>query len=427
MEIENLPFLWKDTSAAAVILSSGKSGEQDISLVRRLATDASARYPQLLNLRFAPISLPLERLENWAHLMAADAIRQWRTRSSEEESEIAVFLAELGFTRADGTVPLLDELRQAGTDIPLKQELNDRIQTLYTLLSQETVASANVQAWLEQEVAKLSDWFNQVPLDASVLFGSPEDAVGCLIKLQLYAPILHTKTLEKLKTCFTLLRRLGSKVVLQQLGLLTQAFQEIRASYEVQRRESLRRESSAWRAYDNLTTQPTPKWILAKRGQFDWKATLRALTLAYSCKLDAETYALASQLVGDLIQQTHRYAAALHQTDTLLAHLQKWFLEHCPSESAFPSLLRNFLAERLNPADLRRELEQWTGHPLEEWGITATLQHELLREQILTQIRPVCLDVYGECCTAIALDAIPPADQMEDSQSDPPTVPLNVS
>jgi hypothetical protein len=77
--------------------------------------------------------------------------------------------------------------------------------------------------------------------------------------------------------------------------------------------------------------------------------------------------------------------------------------------------------------DLRRDLEQWTGHPLEEWGITTTLQHELLREQILTQVRPVCLDVYGECCTAIALDAIPPTDPMEDSRSDPPTIPLNVS
>jgi hypothetical protein len=427
MEPENLPFLWKDASAAAVLLSSGKSGEQDIALVRRLATDASARYPQLLNLRFTPISLPLERLENWAHLMAADAIRQWRTRSSEEDPAIAVFLAELGLARADGTVPLLDELRQAGTDTPLKQELNDRIQDLHTQLSQGTVAASNIQAWLEQEVAKLSDWFAQVPLDTSVLFGSPADAAGCSIKLQLYAPTLHTKTLEKLKTCFTLLRRLGSKVILQQLGLLTQSFQEIRADYEVQRRESLRRENSAWRAYDNLTTQPTPKWSLAKRVQFDWKATLRALNLAYCCKLEAETYALASQLVGDLIQQTHRYSVALHQTDTLLAHLQKWFLEHCPLESTFPSLLRSFLAERLNPLDLRRELEQWTGHPLEQWGITATLKPELLREQILARVRPVCLDVYGECCTAIALDAIPPTDLMEDGRSDPPTVPLNVS
>jgi hypothetical protein len=128
-----------------------------------------------------------------------------------------------------------------------------------------------------------------------------------------------------------------------------------------------------------------------------------------------------------LIQQTHRYSVALHQTDTLLAHLQKWFLEHCPLESTFPSLLRSFLAERLNPLDLRRELEQWTGHPLEQWGITATLKPELLREQILARVRPVCLDVYGECCTAIALDAIPPTDLMEDGRSDPPTVPLNVS
>jgi hypothetical protein len=428
MEPENLKLVWEESSAAAVLFSSGKAGEQSIALVRRLATDASARYPQLMDLQFAPISLPVSRLETWTYLMAAESVRQWRTLVVEE-SETETYLMELGLISPAGTSPLLDALNQVGTETPLVKGLNERIQALYQQ-PQENFSALQYRTWIVQESANLADWFLGMPTSAAILSQSLEEIGGCIVQLQLYAPTLHDKTLKKLKTCFAQLRRSGSQVVLNQLNLLSQALQNVRADYEGLRRDNLHKENAAWRAYDNLMAQSNPcKWVFFQKDHLDWKAALRALKLAYTCKLEAEAYGLASQLVGDLIQQTHRYMASLAQTDTLLSNLQKWYLEHCPSESVLPSLLRSFLVERMNPLELRRSLEIWAGHPLEQWGAAKSLPREVLREQILTRIRPLCLEVYGECCTAVTLAAAQPSAQLHRNKNslDSPTIPLNLS
>jgi hypothetical protein len=130
---------------------------------------------------------------------------------------------------------------------------------------------------------------------------------------------------------------------------------------------------------------------------------LRALSLIYVSRLEAEAYTLASQIVSDLMMQTHQYVAAIAQTDTLLTYLQNWFIQQCPPESQLSPILKSFLTERINPWELRRQLEQWAGYSLLEWGTAKSMQLESLREEILARLHPICLAVYGECCASLAL------------------------
>jgi hypothetical protein len=403
MEPEKQRLIWQEAASAALVISSGKTAEQTIDLVCRLVAEASTHDPQLLSLQSIPVSLGTTRLEIWAHSLAAELMRQWQTLEGTTPDPTKT-LADLGLVSTQGPVPLIDAMGKAGAQKFPIAELKERLQNLYKQQQQQQFASSKLRVWLEREAAQLANWFHQMPTADSLMFQSPEEMSGCLVKLQLYAPTLHTQTLQTLNACFTQLQLSGSQVILAHLNVLSQALQRVVADYEVQRQERLRRESGAWRAYRNLMTQiETRQWGDSGKGDLAWEAVLRALNLIYVSKLEAEAYTLASQIVSDLMMQTHQYAVAIAQIDTLLTHLQNWFMQRCPPESKLSPILKSFLVERINPWELRRQLEQWTGYSLLQWGTVESMQLETLREQILDRLHPICLAVYGECCASLAL------------------------
>jgi hypothetical protein len=404
MEPGKQRLIWQEAASAALVISSGKTAEQTIDLVSRLVTEASAHNPQLLSLQSIPVSLGTPQLEVWAHSLAAELMRQWQTLEGTTPLGFTKTLAELGLMSVEGSpAPLINAMGKAGAQKTPIVELKERLQHLYKQQQQQKFASSKLRVWLEREAAQLAQWFNQMPTADSLMFQSPEEMNGCLVKLQLYAPTLHTQTLQTLNACFAQLQLSGSQVVLTHLNGLGQALQNVLADYDVQRQERLRRESGAWRAYRNLMTQiETRQWGSGK-GDLAWEAVLRALSLIYVSRLEAEAYTLASQIVSDLMMQTHQYVAAIAQTDTLLTYLQNWFIQQCPPESQLSPILKSFLTERINPWELRRQLEQWAGYSLLEWGTAKSMQLESLREEILARLHPICLAVYGECCASLAL------------------------
>jgi hypothetical protein len=405
MEPEKQRLIWQEAASAVLVMSSGKTAEQTIDLVCRLMAEASTHEPQLLGLQSIPVSLGTTRLEVWAHSLAAELMRQWQTLEGTTTPDLTTTLAELGLIGVEGgPAPLIDAMGKAGAQKIPVAELRERLQTLYKQQQQQQFASSKLRVWLEREAAQLANWFNQMPTADSLMFQSPEEMSGCLVKLQLYAPTLHTQTLQTLNAGFARLQLSGSQVILAHLNGLSQALQSVLADYEVQRQERLRRESGAWRAYRNLMTQiETRQWGVSGKGDLAWEAVLRALNLIYVSKLEAEAYTLASQIVSDLMMQTHQYAVAIAQTDTLLTQLQHWFMQNCPPESKLSPILKSFLAERINPWDLRHQLEQWAGYSLFQWGTIQSIPLETLREQILARLHPICLAVYGECCASLAL------------------------
>lgn len=403
MEPEKQRPVWQDTSSAALLISSGKTADQTIDLACRLVAKASTQDPQLLGLQSFPITLGTARLEIWAHCLAAELMRQWQTLTVSSSS-ITTILAELGLISVEGKAPLIDLMGKAGAQTFPIVELQERLQKLYQHQQQEKLESSKLQAWIAHEASRLADWFHQMPTANSLMFQSPEEMSGCLVKLQLYAPTLHTQTLQTLNACFSQLKLSGSQVILAHLNGLSQALQDTLNDYEFQRQERLRRESGAWRAYHNLMTQiETHQWGSSGKGNLAWEAVLRALNLIYVSKLEAEAYTLGSQIVSDLMMQTRQYAAGVADTDMLLTHLHHWFAQKCPPESNLSPVLKSFLAERINPQELRRQLEKWLGYPLLQWGTVKLIQQEALREQILAQIQPICWAVYGECCASLAL------------------------
>ncbi len=407
MESGELQFDWEQTSQNVALLSFGSNGEESLSLLRRLVEDASDSYPQLSQLRFVHIPIPVSKLENWSHLLAAQVVDYWRDLPVEERS-VATITDELGLSSAESRNPLLDALDKTATGTSLTLQLAMLIELLSERQRQQKLTPSLWQQWLEQEAAGLAEWFSQPPPISSGSSQSLIKAGGCLAQLHFTLLARRSTTLHQLQGCFIQLRQAGPRSLLAYLGSLDEVLDRIRADCEEQRQECLRRESSAWRAYYSLKASlEKPNWAWFSQVHLQQEAVLRALTTAYEFKLRAEISTQAAQLVSELVQQTRLYATSIAQLDAMLASLKDWFAERGSVEPLFVPMLRDSLTEQVNIAQLRSELENWVGCALQEWNALDSTRSEALREQILARLRPLCLELYADCCRYILNLEIP--------------------
>lgn len=393
MESERLQSDWKQAAKAVVLVSLGERSEETIALVHRLISEARTTYPQLSELNFLSIPLPIPQLETWTYWLAAQSVAKWRDMPVESISTEAI-ASELGLENTDTTHPLISALDKTATGTSLSAELAARLQLIGEQQNQRQLSNSNLHKWLEQEVAGLSDWFSP-PQKTETLFS--ESGVCCLSKLQTNAAALRSRTRLQLQELFVPLRHSGPRAILQLLKELGETFTSVCANYEAKRQNCLRREGAAWRAYYSLSAQLEHRSLIPRRRKVEREALLQAISKASNFKLEAEIYTLAGQVVGSLRQQTHVHAVSLAQADALLANLQSFFIQRCPTEPIFAPILKQYLAERVDISKLRRKIEVLVGCSLNQWGSLKSAQQVILREQILTQIRPLCIEIYAEC------------------------------
>lgn len=413
MESGKLQFDWEQSSEAIALIGLDGKGEESFSLLRHLVSEASASYPELSQLRFMHIPLPVSRLESWSYWLAGQVVGQWRDQPVEGRS-IASIIAELGLSSAESRASsLLDTLDTMATDTSLSLQLTMRVQSLREQQRQLKLTPSRREQWLDKEADMLAQWFTELSPVRYRPSQSPTLANGVLAQLQSNVLALRSKVQHQLQGCFIRLQRPGSQALVQWLSALAETLDSIRADYEAQRQDNLRRESSAWRAYCTLRAPlEKHKWRLSGESRLDWEAILRALGMAYDFKLGSELYTQAAQLIGELAAETRLYAASVTQVDVMLAHLQGWFTEQGSVEPLFAPLLKESLTERVNPAQLRGELESWVGCAISHWGALESSKTAALCEQILTRTRPLCLEVYTECCRSL-LNLDPPTRQAQ--------------
>lgn len=396
MESIKLQFDWEQSSEAIVFISLGGKGDS-FSLVQSLVAEASTRYPQLNQLNFVQVPLPIDKLENWSYYLAAQLIAQWRELSVPKHS-VEIIINELGLSNAASGGTFFAALDQTATLTPIRLQLDKRLESLKQ--RQPNHPSDKIK-WLEQEAKSLAEWFTQLPPAPSGSYHSSVEASGCLAQLQSNMLALRSKILRQLEDYFSQMWQVGTRSLLLLLNSLIETFDRIRASFEAQRHDSLRCESSAWRAYYNLRSQlEEHSWRLFGQSSPKWEAVLSALAHAYKFKLEAEIYTQSAQLVGELAQQTRLHADSVEQIDTLFASLQNHYTQRGWVEPLFLPLLKNFLS-RVNSAHLRSELENSMGCSFDRWGTLDSTQTTALSEQILDRLRPLCLEVYAECCRCV--------------------------
>lgn len=402
MNSKRLQFTGEKFPRAIALISTGRKDEGSVSLLRRLIAEASSKYPQLLQLQFAPISSPHSLVQSWSAWLAAHLVEQWRDLPVAKQA-VANILSELGLVNGESETSLLNDLVTVATKPSLYRQLAIRLESLdQGLQQQQNLSLSSQQQWLDREVAALMDWFNPPQIVSFGLYQLPETANICLAQLQSNALAWSAKVLQQLQAAFTQLQPVGSRSLLTCLDSLSQALKGIRADYEGQRQDCLQRESSAWQAYHNLRSALKKReWWWLGQERLSWQPILRALTKAFEFKLQAEIYTQAAQLVSELVRQTHLHQAAIAEVDQKFAKLQNCLSECNYSEPLFAPILKSALEQRLEPVELLSEFESWVGMTHDQWGNLEASQMTALCEQILTRLQPLCLEVYAQCCSEL--------------------------
>jgi hypothetical protein len=382
-----------DQSGEAVLLmsSSTQVGESPTALFKRLLADMRYDYPQLNDIHLSSIPLPLSKLEDWNHWLAAEMINQWR-RLPAEGISVAGVIAEFGLLKVKGdTIPLLEMLDQGEQGISISAELALRVAEIRHRHSQWQLFHPDLQQWLNQEVETLSKWFSELPIP----YSAQNSLGGCLAQLRVHAASMQAKVRPRLQEILLPLQRAGSYSALAFLKDLGEALTRRYEEYETQLEHCFKQENSAWRAFNSLSAQLQPRTFMSKRQPVDIEVVLRALFKAHRFKLEVEMYTQACQIVGGLRQQIHLYAAEIVQADALLVRMKSEFLVDRTHEPIFGPVLKKYLATRIDGLKLLRGIERLVGCPLNQWGKLRSGQQAVVQRQVLAHLRPLCLEVYA--------------------------------
>ena len=99
-----------------------------------------------------------------------------------------------------------------------------------------------------------------------------------------------------------------------------------------------------------------------------------------------------------LVAQIQIYLQTLTATNKLLENLQIWLAEHRSLQSVLLPYLLVHLANEVDFYELRNQFEVQTGHFLNQWGAFSSVSEELLKEKIITFVRPIAIQLYINSC-----------------------------
>jgi hypothetical protein len=381
-----------------LIISSKQEDAGTAQLVDRVLYESSSTYPQLSNISTLQVSLQRLRLQDWSYWLAGEVVDQWLNIPSIGISVDAI-IAKLGLASSENkTAAFLSTLNAGAAGESLSSDLLSRIELIrdrYSYL--KSYSSTDLQQWLEQENIELSHWFSPPQKISSF----PNAPLTGLERVQFNAEALHIKTQLYLKEALVSWRQAGLHSTLQFLQALGETLTHIYSGYDKQRQTYKSKEDSAWRAFNNLRTQLLQHSLLDKKRQVTFDAVLQGLLKAYSFKLEAEIYTQACQLVGRLRQDIHLLAFEFVQANSFLSRLKDEFTKNSPSEPFLAPLLKQSLTQSLDPIKFRREIESVIGCPLNQWGRLKQSQEAMIRQQVLSRLNTLCLEVYAQCYASI--------------------------
>jgi hypothetical protein len=405
MEPEDTSAIPSSTPAAMLLLCPTSDPEYLYQTVQSFVdknSDLSLPSVQLI-----PIQTPiLSQLKQWTQVIAVDVVQEWRLFPSEETA-LSTLFKDLGLHLEEHDhSPFLELLRRPGQEKTLYQILQDYLQELYTAQLEQKLSGSVLRRWFEQKAADLKIWFYGGLVDSPDKdSASPSPTDGCLKQLQLYKPTLLAKNLHSLTTALVQIRRLGSQTAVRQLNTVIETLQSIRSDFSTQRQEHRQRAKSAQKAYYNLLSQiRDPKWGVGE-GDSAWESILRALNLIYTSNLEAAIFSLAEQLLENLIQNTQHLMGFIAKTDLRLKDIQDHLAQHTSPLTIPPPVLRTLFLERVYRMNVLRQMEEWVGSPIHQWGSLNTFNPEKFQEEFLKLLYPVCLSLYVDCYLAMNSEA----------------------
>ncbi|MBE9017968.1 hypothetical protein IQ272_17815 [Chroococcidiopsidales cyanobacterium LEGE 13417] len=370
---------------AILLFNFNSKDEESVALLHHLLSRVKKSYQQLADLQFLPVRLPVLDLKLWSYWLAAQLIAQWRDRSAEQIA-VGTILDRLGFIKTENSYPIVTALDRMEQGTLISVELVANVKSIDKFGWQSS--DSDIKEWIEQKAADLVEFTQRT---------SSYPADGFRAQLQSNVEAMRSQHQVQMQEFFNSLQHSGSRSVLRVLETLSAIFQRLAEECEAQKQELLQKAMAAERAYSNLKIRIEPRDRQFGRRQTDWEAVVEALAKRYYFTFNAEIYDRFGQLVSQLIQQTGDRVASITHTDRSLTILESWFSQQCPQEPVFAPILKQRLEQKVDIIKLLSEIEATVSCPLQKWHSLSWTQTELLCQEILIKLHPVCMEVYIEC------------------------------
>lgn len=324
------------------------------------------------------------RLEKWTYLLSKEVVNYWLTNQEIELPPFEKSITLLGLKGEADINQLYQNLEQGEADLTLLEELEKFLQRIEENYSSESNSLEKI--WQIESV--LFNWY----------YGNNNDknSLGCLQKGEIKSRILRVETRKKFQDFIDSLplksSPRGQFDYLSRIGAL---LFNLNDRYEAERQSYILQENGGKKSYDFLISKiiksPTESEV-----NNNYKSGINALFHIYKCKIKGEIADLASHIIRGVIQDYQLINDSLIETISFLDNLRE-SLSLKEQESDLSTLvLFDEMCLVKSPNDLRLEVEEDLGIPLNRWGIVSCISPEQVKEILLGKIRIITQDIHAQ-------------------------------
>jgi DNA-binding NarL/FixJ family response regulator len=338
-----------------------------------------------------PSNLSESQLESWIMVLAQEIIICWRTESEQKPLSAREILAFLKLTsnQPEQTInSFLNSQEKANLLVQLKLQI-EKLKVNCQKKNKETLNQKLEQAtqYIIQQIEKdfLPDEYHD--LTSNYLFN-----------FQFNAHNFRNKTIQKFQEYLSnYWQTAAPQDLLNCLKDLKSVLHQMHQQHQREQEQYITKINAAWRAYlyllekieRNYSSKKLSKKIYASN---DWQSIWNAFYYVCEDKIKAEICSIESELIRELLEQTQIYLNNLRQTDDLLQELQK----HFELPSSLIPISRAYIREKIDATQLRTSIETWSGHSMNQWGISEHISAQMIRERLLVELSPIAKSIYTQ-------------------------------
>lgn len=301
------------------------------------------------------------RLESWNCLLSNEIVDCWINEESKTP-QFNNFLSLLSILNVEATDKLFEDLKAKLQEI---QEVNKAQPSLEKLIYiQEHLSEWYFQVYLkeinskfQEPRIKIRDEFKKF-INAFWLDASPQSALNFSSKMEGFLISQSNKYLAEKET------------LLQQ-------------------------ENGGKKSYSVLTHKVIQE--LDNEGiKNNYNSANKALLHIFKCKIKSEICNFKIQIISAIIQDNQLIIQNLLESTSFLNQLKESFSSSSQNNSLLLSMLFEQMCSVKSPHQLRQEIENHLGIPLNRWGSCGYISLEEVKKFLIAKISVITKDIYGQ-------------------------------
>jgi DNA-binding NarL/FixJ family response regulator len=330
------------------------------------------------------------QLESWTNKLAQEIIIWWRTQSEQKPASAREILTLLTLT--SNQPQTINSIFNSQAKANLLVQLKLQIEKLKANCQKENKETLN------QKLKQVAQYIIQQIEKDFAPDENPDLTSNYLFNLQFNAHDFRNQTIQKFQEYLSDYWQVAApQNLLDFLEDLESVLHQMHQQYQKKQEQYLIQSNSAWRTYLHLLEKTERHYLslkLSKKNyaRNDWQAIWNALYYVCEDKINAKICGWESELIRELLEQTQIYLNNLRQTDNILNELQKYFEQH----SSLTHISKSYIREKIDPVQLRSSIETWSGHSLNQWGVSAHISAQIIRERLLAELSPIAKSIYTQ-------------------------------